>query len=69
MKSVLMKNEFFEYKVINRRKCYLLCYLSVERNIRFWSVEMRKDNTVEKTVSESSRVRKHDMFVEYLQSG
>lgn len=69
MKSVLIKNEFFEYKVISRRKCYLLSYLSVERNIRFRSVEMRKENTVEKTVSKSSRVGKHDMFMEYLQSG
>ena len=43
--------------------------LSVERNIRFQSVEMRKENTVEKTVSKSSRVGKHDMLVEYLQSG
>ena len=30
---------------------------------------MRKDNTVENTVSKSSGVGKHIIFVEYLQSG
>lgn len=43
--------------------------MNVERKIRFQSDEMRKDNTVENTVSKSSGVGKHIVFVEYLQSG